>query len=955
MSFLDFQIRTDLLARALQARNVLTPTLVEGEYLLSDGATVAVNSIDVLDAASIEEAPTSTIMVIDENTPAEDVVPCKMWRLVQPIAISLRNLVDGNPYSEEIVQVPIALSAGLSDSGRPIIREGVLTAQVNLEVFEELDPQLANDLAEALVAFGGDAPIPIAPLEGLTGEALTFANVGLAVSNDNQVAAVRAEFTLHGLGRAALWADFCQGAFPNRLSGQDWAVFYPKVLLEKMLERGIPEPSDAIPDFNVILDSGPTQSWHGSPPTVTSEFTLTIQNFCFTGVPPFLFPVDADADITIVAAFTASGSNLVVDLILDVTLDPMAQIHCGIVMGTFWPVVGLMMHPQLENYSDFGSLYTFGHLMGPFVLSNVFIGLLGSAGGGELEVALGGSCEKLDDDHVRCVYPFAYGGNAVLPPLALAAVTGSESGLALSGTAGAFPTIPRGIKSIQQEPFAWEYSDTCHSQHQDAKARITVTCEPSVAPLLAHAVVRHDPHQVFTVAPHVVGRTVSIDVGYVEKVVYAQQPYECEVVILTSEGARIARLAPVPEKEQNPLEWSVLKARHCFRAIHQLWGHVYNPLWDVDPSPTDLPSRQMWLMDLGGLPRDKVVAVRDGAERLIGSARAGSLAMAQLGAIVDGEGARSGVRISLEDLAGDWHGSAPRHATIGSGAITPSPRTLDAAPPVMHERQINLRQYALSRVSQIPLASPAVGVALSQVDGTNMMFVATDDRVSVYHLGAPSLPRLIDEWRLDGVRGVRVIDREVWTWGRSGIAILAIGSPPRDVGAFKDVVKLAPYQRTRYLLLRDRIVACSERLEPLDSTALARGVDLAPLVGGIVAADEDGVAFFRTREGRMGREAHRIKVSGVSAVLPLATSVGQRSIFVGMRDGGGTVFDATALERPIETARYVTHPWFAGFERRGELVVRCSTEQHGVDIYVESGRAMQRIGWTGGPPEEEKG
>jgi hypothetical protein len=254
-------------------------------------------------------------------------------------------------------------------------------------------------------------------------------------------------------------------------------------------------------------------------------------------------------------------------------------------------------------------------------------------------------------------------------------------------------------------------------------------------------------------------------------------------------------------------------------------------------------------------------------------------------------------------------------------------------------------------VGQIRLEVPAVGIALSQAENRSVLLVATATRVSAFDLRVPASPVLVDEWRLRGVRGMRMIGREAWVWGEFGILTLAVRQSPRAVGELKGVIAVDRRQDVTYVLSGDTVLLCGDDLTRIGSISFRRAVSVAALRGGFAVAGDETVVLFRLEGRRVARPVHELRRADVSDLVRLPIAVAQRALFIRARGGGGSVFDVSEMYRPFEVARYVADPWFFGLHRLGDYTIKVARGAH-VDIYVEAGRAVRRLGWTGPDPAD---
>ena len=771
-----------------------------------------------------------------------------------------------------------------------------------------MPPVLAGQLAQA-VSLGLAQLIPSRSsplgLSSVLPKDVLFTNAGISVDSQSQRLALRVEIGGRSTNADVPWTNFLSGYIADRLQGLDWSLFVDageiRETVKALVNLGIAS-AGTIDHLQTFVDC--TYSNAGG----KAVFTLDVLGIYDLPDPMGVGEVEAHVPMEL----SVPSPNIVS---VDADFSSVVEI-----ILSFVNLVGMFIPPLASALNSF---------------ARSLIGTALNEGAAAVKEDAPVDTAQVEGNHIIAtrgirVWDLLSAGSARLTQ-----VLALEDGPALAGTLH-MDELTNGTIRTTVHPFAWNPpSIHCGASgigilaaftaapadwallHADAYVESTGTTPR----FLCSVAVLNDPLGVFP------ANRIRSDWGQttfhlmldlpVPGNPYYNAPYDCDLLVTTTGGVRLLRIAQparFTQADVAKLEAVLLaKIADCERLMDGwLHGHGYNPRWAVNPPPGELAVEHLWQVEVGGLVAGDKVSLIGGAEKLIaqGTAREGSAL--RLSAMLPPS---AGGELTI------LHGAGGRPA--GNEAQAPRQTTVspaDNAPESARRTQgISVGQRLLLRRGAISLAAPLRSIQATPFMAARGALAVVEDAVIAFELAAPERPAMIGFWRIPGVRGALYLQGRLLAYGEHGFSWIDEAGRMRahetecEFGAI----------RAAAIGAKDVYALCGNSAAVLSHALCRRGEipadgvsSLAVTADRLVLGGGNGVATRTLSRSRHDAFWHGGEVREVRR--PIGYEAG--TILATLRDGSARLLrlEEHGIE---EIASYPVAPWFARAARIGNLLL----------------------------------
>lgn len=275
--------------------------------------------------------------------------------------------------------------------------------------------------------------------------------------------------------------------------------------------------------------------------------------------------------------------------------------------------------------------------------------------------------------------------------------------------------------------------------------------------------IQDDPLNVFV--PYAKDLQISIPITSVPDAYFAN-PYPCNLLIYTSDGARMITLPPLEKVSYETLRAITLNAwakavSICYAKSHQF----KDPRWIIDP-PDLMRERHFWAVVISGLQAGEQVSLENTAEQVMATAHADLQGRAFMQTLLPSF--YSG-QLLLRRSALDVHPVLESFNQSLSNEFNPEEFVVPEDYVAIDAKHIQLLQQ-----SEIVLDEPPQMLVPLGLTNCSGLLIVQRSGIAVYDLAMLKQPHLITRIELSELSGVLPTGREMLAWGQHGIYAITI-------------------------------------------------------------------------------------------------------------------------------------------------------------------------------------
>lgn len=908
---LEFQIGAAKL-RAILLGRIRAQTICVAHEFAFGGDTYILDHIDIPDSGTFARQSQSVTIHVPGSS--DVAINGTKVRFNQPAILNIVKkstlAANGAGKSAPDLSLQIMLSFDLTMSvSAGIPRFRVQLAAVDAGQVAAIDTDAGN-LILNMLAFDVHTDMDLAPIASLVETAVAATNAGMVVDVGLSRIAMRIE--INGVGNSSAgWLAFFTGPVPDHLGTKEWSMLIDAGLMVPAVVSRISAGMAGSKDFSLQKEPVGVWSWLAGP-EIDVYFSGEVVDACNC----FFWSIDVDVDVTIQMRMSIPQADLLqMDAYVSHDSNDAEVFCCAVTNAAFWPVVGLALLSEDKIGWD---AYLGGLALGPV---GTFISTIVMASTATSDLAVGGACSKISDNHVRCEQGINI--SAGLGSLAVDAISGLPEGPLLQGTMFVPPPVGTPEITTSASAFSWKVEGGCNRGFQIANsAGISITNSGHAPIQVCDVAVVDDPLGVYEASLHVITSGMQYDVGVYASVTdaFLAAPYKCKVMIKTNGGARLVTLsapAQISPDEQQQLGLGLLVSRaNCYKAIDSFYGATgrMKPDWLIDPPPQSLVEHLWQVLATGLQPGDKVVATRQDGQ-VAAVATAGKRGAAQLSVI-----------------------TAP--AAIGEDELVLAHVAAGAPAQVIAEeqRQLVIKQVLLVRSAAFNLVGHAVAIGSGYMGQAPLVYTVDSGGLRVYDCGTLAAPFLAQSMRTQGLRGAVLWHGSLAVWGEQGLTLLAEGESRVGfgqavfAGPVRDAVRVGDHLA---VLSDDGVHMMGSDL--VHTTSPAHGATyLIPVGQRMWLGSAEGIDLFDPIRPVLPRRAGTYALSGMPALRAPASADAKDVLFAPRDSGGGAVLEI-GPNGLVELARYEADPWYIGGARVGKTIGRLIDRGTKLAIYTIAG------------------
>jgi hypothetical protein len=596
------------------------------------------------------------------------------------------------------------------------------------------DVQLALDAVLQQVELR--TPLDLDPLEEALKSEVRPANVGVALSEDDTIIAIRVELSPIEGDPISAWQGF-YGVVPDRLMGRDWSVLIDEEIITSAARNRFVANVAGSADFE--LTSGPNVSWQPAFGGLMIYFEGDALNQCdFNDIEAEVsahttFSLEPGSPPRLLTKTHAVWDLVDSDVLLCSVTAALFGAHLGAVLGGAGGAIGAAVGAVIGIVAGIVGVAIFA----------------GSIDASKLPAIKEPGCEQTsseDADYVDLVCradlnPVQSGVLGSLSPDQLE-LTGL--GLLLLGSADV-PVREDQFTSGIAKFIGWDQTLNCNTKSVDALLQGSVV-NSNAAGIGWQLCDVHVEQPIKFFYPSYSSASkieIRIDPGLSEH--YFEEPYPCHLYMRTSCGSRWFDLGTLKEPpEAPPLEEIILLwATHCSPAYNDYWGGQHHPEWLIDPDPPWEHTLHRWDVVATGLREGHTSVLADAEGRVVGSSVVNAAGHVRHSSVlmpsVSVGAVKLGQRASLA------------HATVAARGV---PR---GTPP--DDGRLLITQTLLGQEAAVALNGRPRAVAVPQGPRSGLFVMVSSTGLHIYDLSRASVrgARLILQWRDPGLRGVAAL------------------------------------------------------------------------------------------------------------------------------------------------------------------------------------------------------
>jgi hypothetical protein len=762
------------------------------------------------------------------------------------------------------------------------------------QILQMVNEQVASLIPSPAIPMGLLSLLPVAPSK------TQIVNAGLSVDGQLQRISLRVEVGGGSVSPDAPWINFFNGFLPDRLAGNEWSIFLPAPYIEQTIQTALDR---AIADVK--------------PPEVQIFVGAHYSN------------ADAHASIMV----DILGIYDLPDPLGKLEVHPHIPIRISVPgLNTIQIDVGL---PDIQEFIE--------RLIPQWV--RVFISLTGPVGAllGALidsfvsdvkDPDLPANVVRTSPENLRFTkhVPLPQILNGLSPRLKT--LLALDDGIALAGPLNA-QTFTTATLAISSHPFKLEPpAINCggagielvalFAQSPDLfdilRAQIFVEYDGTLPVYLCSLTPINDPRGVFPVgslrqdSPQA-NATITVHPPVPPPQYYAA-PYPCDILVKTTAGMRLIRIAPPPiltKQDVDRLRDALLvELGNCEQLVDPWFSHHrgYNPLWSVDPAH-EIDVLHLWQVEVKGISEGETVTLADSA----------------LQSLVTGRG-RAGQPVKVSALLPPSATPAKELSILRGAASAPAAALAakvdtKAQHQALDQRGIAVRQQLLLQVGSISLGQPCQRLVAARIHGRVCVVAVLNEAATAFDITNPRSVYRIDHWHTPGIRGALNWAGRLLLFGESGLTAIdeTGGQTAAACGCEAEgVLDAAAGDGLLYAALPDALGVFSSRLCRVAEVAMDDCRSVLRIGNRLVAAVEGGLAVLDLHHPRKPKVHSTCADWRVSQLrYGPATEPG---LFAAILEDGTARLLRLHEHRLDEAASYPARPWFVDAVRVGDLLVR---------------------------------
>jgi hypothetical protein len=395
--------------------------------------------------------------------------------------------------------------------------------------------------------------------------------------------------------------------------------------------------------------------------------------------------------------------------------------------------------------------------------------------------------------------------------------------------------------------------------------------------------------------------------------------YPCDLLVRTTAGTRLLRIAPPPLITQADLDkittQLLVKVGDCQQQVDPWFNHHsgYNPAWSVDP-PFDARVDHLWQFEVTGLRTgDRAFLVDSANQELVRGL------------------AHAGTPLRLSALMAP--AAANEMTLMRSGGPSDAFARIASHHSPEDARGIQVGQHLLVRLGSISLNEECHSIQLASVLAGRCVLAVLRNGIKAYDLGNPMWPTLVRSWAIPGVRGALTWKGSLLCFGDDGFSWIddqGKRTPTAAECCGNPILDATDVGQALYAVTTEGLEIYATELCKAGVIAVKGGRSLVRMGRRLVVGGRKGLSLYDT--GDPFHPSHQASVGDLdvrSVMRPMGTDAD--TILASLEDGSARLLRVTGDEI-AETATYAQAPWFAGSIRMGELLVRIGTDGRSLDV-----------------------
>lgn len=744
---------------------------------------------------------------------------------------------------------------------------------------------------------------------------IKFLNAGVSVDEGLHRVAFRAQDGTDSYVAVA-WTNFFSGHIPDRLAGKDWSLFVEAGKINEFIKLKVNQQlaENTVDDLNTYVGC------HYSNAGGNAVFTLDVLGIY--DLPDPLGTIERDPHLPMTISLNDPVTNTI-KLLADYS-EVIGVIHSFDIVEFALPALSQMV----EN----------------FVQMQVDSAL---AGLNKQESAL--HCIKTSPTLVECLAQVPLRGSDYTRT-ALDSLLALDDGIAFAGTMKT-PERTRGETSTAVKEFKWQPPKiSCGGAGPELVAAFQQS--PSQFPVL-HAdafmlnsgsapvylckwSVLNDRLDSFPPAfirvteagPHNV--ELSLDIPVPDEKYYQEgNLYSCDLLVSTTAGTRLIRIAPPPRLTPaitDTLVAGLLSAvADCEQLVDSWFNHHrgYNPAWGPRP-PDDAAVDHLWQVEISGLaPGDSAALVDSKRQELVRATAKAGMPM-RLSAIPE-------LADSMELMI--MHGAGAPGIALPGALPNIRANSSDTGERTQGKRGLKVVQQLLIRLGSLPLPDECQKVFATSFQGRPCIVAVLRSGVAAYDFSRPERPMLIRSWDVPGVRGALSWQGTLLCFGENGFERMDIGSARRNTGLGCEdpsILDAVATPHALYAASRNDLAVYSGRFCRTDVITDDHVHSLTLTAGKLVAVQDEGLIVFDTKNPLCPERGPSWERAGVRSVMrPLGSD---RSTLLALMENGAAHLLRIGDNEVEEEASFNKAPWSAASALLGKTLVRIGADERSLDV-----------------------
>jgi hypothetical protein len=914
MSYIEFQVSTAAFLSAqrtaLRSQQICTiPQTVAGIQIVIDKIEFGNNAIrhDVFTTYSV------FFSSLTSDKPGEE-VDGKQTQIAQDVTVHVTTMSDimsrPNQAPATIIKVPGTMIFDLDFYS--LDDDCYTRTQFNKFEPGPLPPipaalpfTLAELMAAVNTALHTQIPSKTVPagLSKLTTLFAKFENAGMSVDGQLQRICLRAQIGGSHPGVKGQWANFFQGNFVDRLGNTDWIMYMDAGLITEFAKAKI---NQAIAEADVDhLSTFP--GCHYSNNGGKAVFTLDV--LAIYDLPDPLPNPSADPKLPLEIGVSANNT---LQLRADYS-DIVRLIHSVDLVEFFLPALSNGIEGFMQSVINSALADLNKKDNAPY-------------------------CKKISNTMVECTkyvqMPAAASGTTSVMTSLLA----QDDGIALAGTMRSGSLTPAVITTRVRE-FKWQPPRISCSTASLALVAAFMDSANGFLILNAAGIVDNSgTTPLFMCGWNIVQGSdplgafppslISVDAGPagisftatipIPKDAYYANPYPLLILVRTTAGTRLLKIAPPPKVTKADLDKLaaalLVKVGNCEQLVSP-WFNTHrglNPAWLVDP-PDESRYEHLWQVEITGLHQGESASLvdRKGKELVRVTARLNE--PVTMSAMLPPAGAKE--------------------LTVTRGAGRQRVALKESQ--VKKARGIQVGQQLMEQLGSISLGEPCRSLYTTNILAGHCVIAVLQNSIRAYDFTNPFRPSLIRSWQISNVKGVIDWQGALLHYGEDGFGwIDSEGNQrPHQAGCCANpILDAAVTGQLLYAITKEGLEIYSKSLCRIASVNVKGVHSLVQTGGKLVIAGMRCIYVYDIREPRVPKmvSSHEgIDIRIRSLIRPLGAAAG--TVLAILEDGSGRFFqfhDKTMEE----TAHFSRVPWFTGSVRFNGLLVQPGQNRNSIDI-----------------------